>query len=69
MLSRILFHRTNMKMAPKNMFLAPMLSQPMRLFGSAIVQKDRSDIFIMGNPLVDVSVEVEDDRLLKKYGL
>jgi len=56
-------------MAPKNMFLAPMLSQPMRLFGSAIVQKDRSDIFIMGNPLVDVSVEVEDDRLLKKYGL
>ncbi len=69
MLSRVLFQQSKMKMAPKTLSLAPISSLPMRLFSSNVIQKDRSDICIIGNPLIDISVELEDDSLLRKYGL
>jgi len=32
-------------------------------------QMERSDIFFIGNPLLDISIEVKDDVLVKKYEL
>ena len=29
----------------------------------------RDQLFVMGNPLLDISVEMNDDSVLKKYGL